>query len=89
MKLLTWFSGEGLLLMLIHQQQLQCQPILVSRIPLLLQYFLRHVCLYLQFKSSRVCPQFESSRICLHLELGVPHSLHLIRRGSLLPYQRR
>jgi hypothetical protein len=28
---------SGLLLMLTHQQQLQCQPLLVSRIPLLLQ----------------------------------------------------
>jgi hypothetical protein len=36
MQLLEGFSGDGLLLMLTHQQQLQCRLLLVSRIPLLL-----------------------------------------------------
>jgi hypothetical protein len=37
MQLLEGFSGDGLLLMLTHQQQLQRRSLLVSRIPLLLQ----------------------------------------------------
>jgi hypothetical protein len=46
MQLLEGFSG-GLLLILTHQQQLQHRPLLVSRILLLLQYFLRHAYLHL------------------------------------------
>jgi hypothetical protein len=42
-------------------------------------------CVCLQFESSRVYLQLESSRIRLHLKLGVPRSLHLIRRASYCP----
>jgi hypothetical protein len=95
MQLLERFSGDGLLLILTHQQQLQRRPLLVSWIPLLLRCLLRHDCL--QFKTSHICLQFQSSCVrhqfeinrrslqlkssCvdLHLGLRVPRSLHLIR----------
>jgi hypothetical protein len=39
----------------------------------------------LQFESSRIYLQLESSRIRLHLKLGVPRSLHQIRRAPYCP----
>jgi hypothetical protein len=65
--------------MLTHQHQLQHRPLLVSRIPLLLQYFLIHVCLrlqiqnnyvYLQLDSSYIRLQFMSSCIILQFEIS-------------------
>jgi hypothetical protein len=70
MHLLEDFSGEGLLLMLTYQQQLQRRPLLVNCIPLLVWYFLKHnltrcSCVHLQFESSCV-------HVRLHLRLRVP-----------------
>jgi hypothetical protein len=94
MQLLEGFSGDGLLLIMTHEQQLQRRPLLVSRISLLLRCLLRHI--YLRFETSRICLQFQnscvhlqfeisqrslqlkSSRVGLHLRLGVPRSLHLM-----------
>jgi hypothetical protein len=67
MQLLEVFSGDGLLLMLTHLQQLQRRPLLVSRIPLL-RYFLRHVCLHLLIENNCVCLQFETSYVRLQFK---------------------
>jgi hypothetical protein len=84
MQLIEGFNGEGLLLILTHQQQFQHRPLLVSRITLLVRYFLRHNLT----RWSHVYLQFKSNHVRLNLGFGVPRSLHLIRHNPLLLCQR-
>jgi hypothetical protein len=70
MQLLEGFN-RGLLLMLTHQLQLQRRPLLVSWIPLLLRYLMRHVYLRLQIQSSYLCLQFKRS--CVGLQFWSSH----------------
>jgi hypothetical protein len=68
MQLLEGFSGDGLLLMFTHQQQLQHRPLLVNRIHLMLQYVLRHV--YLELKTSAAALELEMDAAALELEMN-------------------